>query len=84
MLANIIDQPCRYVDEIVWPNYVHDHKFLFQNGDVEQELDESVCRRVGINGMPRRAEGNMTICLEWAVGALSDAIKNAYMDVKSR
>jgi nicotinamide/nicotinate riboside kinase len=61
----------------VWPNYVHDHKFLFENGDVDQELDEDVCKSVGINGMPRRAEGDMTVCLEWAIGVLEGAITNS-------
>ena len=70
-------QSSRYVDQIVWPNYVQDHKFLFENGDVEQDLDEGVCTSVGINGMPRRAEGNMTVCLEWAVGVLGDTIRDA-------
>jgi nicotinamide/nicotinate riboside kinase len=65
------------VDKVVWPNYVQDHKFLFEDSDVEKELKEDVCRNVGINGMPRRAEGDMTVCLEWAVGVLEHAIKNA-------
>jgi nicotinamide/nicotinate riboside kinase len=56
---------------------VHDHKFLFENSDVDQELDEDVCKSVGINGMPRRAEGNMTACLEWAIGVLEGAITNS-------
>ncbi|KAF1977873.1 P-loop containing nucleoside triphosphate hydrolase protein [Bimuria novae-zelandiae CBS 107.79] len=67
--------PPGYVDQIVWPNYVADHKFLFQGGDVEGELDEGVCKRVGIEGMPREAEGDMGVCLEWAVGVLEGVIR---------
>lgn len=76
-LEGFWEDPPGYVDKVVWPNYVQDHKFLFEGGDVEQELEEDVCKRIGINGMPRRAEGNMTVCLEWAVEILEHAIKNA-------
>jgi nicotinamide/nicotinate riboside kinase len=66
--------PPGYVDKVVWPNYVQDHKFLFEDGNVENELDESVCQSVGINGMPRGAEEDMKKCLEWAVEVLEGAI----------
>jgi nicotinamide/nicotinate riboside kinase len=66
--------PPGYVDKVVWPNYVQDHKFLFEDGNVENELDESVCRDIGINGMPRRAEENMENCLKWAAEVLEGAI----------
>jgi nicotinamide/nicotinate riboside kinase len=66
--------PPGYVDKVVWPNYVQDHKFLFQDGDVEKELDDKICNSVGIDGMPRRAEENMENCLDWAVGVLEVAI----------
>lgn len=67
--------PPGYVDKIVWPNYVHDHKFLFEGGDVEGQLNTNVCDTIGINGMPREAERNMTKCLEWATQVLERAIK---------
>jgi nicotinamide/nicotinate riboside kinase len=67
--------PPGYVDEVVWPNYVKDHRFLFRNGDVDGELDEKVCKSVGIHGMPRDAEGDMTQCLRWAAGVLEGVIK---------
>lgn len=76
-LEGFWEDPPGYVDKVVWPNYVQDHKFLFQGSDVEQELNEDVCRSVGINGMPRRAEGNMTECLRWAITILEAAIHNA-------
>jgi nicotinamide/nicotinate riboside kinase len=67
--------PPGYVDDIVWPNYVKDHKFLFKDGDVDGELDEKVCESVGICGMPREAEGDMTECLRWATRVLEEVIK---------
>ncbi|KAL5113443.1 ribosylnicotinamide kinase [Pleosporales sp. CAS-2024a] len=76
-LEGFWEDPPGYVDNVVWPNYVKDHGFLFADGDVEKELNQDVCSRVGINGMPRQAEGNMTKCLEWAVDVLEGAVKTA-------
>jgi len=73
-LEGFWEDPPGYVDRIVWPNYVNDHSFLFQNHDVEAELDETVCSRLGIHGMPREAEQNMAQCLEWSVKVLEDTI----------
>jgi nicotinamide/nicotinate riboside kinase len=74
-LEGFWEDPPGYVDNIVWPNYVKDHKFLFKDGDVDGELDEEVCKSVGIYGMPREAEENMTKCLDWAAGVLEQVIK---------
>lgn len=76
-LEGFWEDPPGYVDKVVWPNYVQDHKFLFEGEDVEKELDADVCRRVGINGMPREAEENMAKCLEWAVEVLEGTIKKS-------
>jgi nicotinamide/nicotinate riboside kinase len=74
-LEGFWEDPPGYVDEIVWPNYVKDHTFLFEGGNVEGELDQEMCKRTGICGMPREAEGNMGKCLKWAVRVLEDVIK---------
>lgn len=71
------EDPPGYVDQVVWPNYVQDHKFLFERGDVEQELDQRVCNEVAIHGMPREAEENMEKCLAWAVEVLEGAIRRS-------
>lgn len=71
------EDPPGYVDKIVWPNYVADHKFLFEGGDVEGGLDKDVCQRIGIHGMPKEAEENMTKCLEWAVDVLEKEIRGS-------
>ncbi|KAJ4368860.1 ribosylnicotinamide kinase [Neocucurbitaria cava] len=76
-LEGFWEDPPGYVDKIVWPNYVQDHKFLFKNNDVEDELDEEVCGTAGINGMPKAAEENMTKCLNWAVAVLGNVIKKS-------
>jgi nicotinamide/nicotinate riboside kinase len=76
-LEGFWEDPPGYVDKVVWPNYVQDHKFLFENEDVDQELNADACRQVGINGMPREAEENMMKCLEWAVEVLEGTIKKS-------
>ena len=73
-LEGFWQDPPGYVDQIVWPNYVHDHKFLFQNNNVQDDLDSDVCKAINIYGMPREARDNMAKCLEWAVGVLKDSI----------
>ena len=74
-LEGFWQDPPGYVDNIVWPNYVKDHKFLFEDGDVGGELDDDVLVQTGIYGMPREAEGDMEVCLRWATGVLKDIIK---------
>jgi nicotinamide/nicotinate riboside kinase len=44
---------------------------------VDGELNEELCEVVGINGMPREAEENMTKCLNWAAGVLEGIIKGS-------
>ena len=61
----------------MWPNYVHDHSFMFENGDVNGQLDRKVCAETDIHGMPKEAEENMAQCLSWAVGVLEDVIKKS-------
>ncbi|KAJ4297513.1 ribosylnicotinamide kinase [Kalmusia sp. IMI 367209] len=76
-LEGFWEDPPGYVDQIVWPNYVADHEFLFVGGDVESELDGNVCRELGIQGMPKEVEADMGKCLEWAVEVLERIINGA-------
>ncbi|KAI9665638.1 MAG: ribosylnicotinamide kinase [Bathelium mastoideum] len=61
------EDPPFYVDDVVWPNYAREHAFLFENADVESELNEVVCRELGIDGMPKDCEGNLVKLAWWAV-----------------
>ncbi|KAF2866096.1 P-loop containing nucleoside triphosphate hydrolase protein [Massariosphaeria phaeospora] len=80
-LEGFWEDPPEYVDKVVWPNYVKDHKFLFEGLDVERELNEKLCTEVGIEGMPREAEENMSNCLVWAVQKLERVIMNASPEI---
>jgi len=68
------EDPEGYVDEVVWPNYVKDHAFLFKDGDVEGELDEHKVSELGIDVAPKESVNDMTLCFEWASQILRTAI----------
>ncbi|KAF2762181.1 P-loop containing nucleoside triphosphate hydrolase protein [Pseudovirgaria hyperparasitica] len=70
------EDPPGYVDDIVWPNYVRDHEFLFRNGLVEEEVDEAVCEKVHICAMPREYAEDMDGALTWTMNTLKDALSS--------
>jgi nicotinamide/nicotinate riboside kinase len=75
-LEGFWEDPEGYVDAIVWPNYVEDHRFLFVGGDVEGDLDGEVCGRLGIEAMGGRLEeSDMTGLFEWAAGVLEKRLR---------
>lgn len=74
-LEGFWEDPRGYVDEVVWPNYVADHAFLFEKGDVEGEPDLGVTGRLGIEVAPREAVGDMTVAFEWAAERLKRALE---------
>ncbi|KAH7064960.1 P-loop containing nucleoside triphosphate hydrolase protein [Macrophomina phaseolina] len=76
-LEGFWEDPPGYVDDIVWPNYVKDHKFLFKGGDVEGELDEEVCKQIGVQAMPKDAAEDMGKVLEWATSVIVDELAKA-------
>ncbi|KAI9717055.1 MAG: hypothetical protein M1812_004990 [Candelaria pacifica] len=68
-LEGFWEDPPGYVDKIVWPNYVHDHSFLFKGGDVEAEPDHKSLEDLGIQAQPR-LDGSMADNLRWAVDVI--------------
>ncbi|PNS20991.1 Nicotinamide riboside kinase [Sphaceloma murrayae] len=74
-LEGFWEDPPGYVDQIVWPNYVKDHAFLFEGGDVEGTAIEPLCRELGIEIMPDEAQGHMTECLGWAYRILKSQLQ---------
>ena len=74
-LEGFWEDPPGYVENIVWPNYVKDHAFLFVDGDVEGELDDRMVDEMRLHAMPPRAEQSMTACLHWACGEVAAAIR---------
>lgn len=73
-LEGFWEDPPDYVDDVVWPNYVKYHSFLFQRGEVDGPIDEQTLQRLGIQAMPSNAHGNITACLRWANEVLDGAL----------
>lgn len=73
-LEGFWEDPPGYVDEIVWPGYVRDHRILFADGNVEGEPDQPTIARLGIDVAPKEAGYDMTMALEWAAETLMKAL----------
>ena len=73
-LEGFWEDPPEYVDKVVWPNYVKDHAFLFENGDVEASMKQDQLDRLNIHAVPAGAQRNMTACVQWAFDVLEDAM----------
>ena len=74
-LEGFWEDPPGYVDKVVWPNYVKDHAFLFEDGNVEGELKGKLCGELGIRACPREAQSDMTACLRWAYDIVEEALR---------
>jgi nicotinamide/nicotinate riboside kinase len=62
--------PPGYVEKIVWPNYVEDHKWMFENGDVEGTLKDDVTKEWKIESQGKGPDVDMEITLRWTVERL--------------
>lgn len=76
-LEGFWEDPPFYVDDIVWPNYIKEHAFLFEHRDVEGELDKAVCEELGIDGMPKECEDDMVRLVRWAIAKVVERFQNA-------
>lgn len=74
--------PPGYVDDVVWPNYVEAHRWMFVGGDVEGgRLDWDVLGEKGVLAQRGEAEGGAAVefefedTLEWAVDSVMAALE---------
>jgi nicotinamide/nicotinate riboside kinase len=73
-LEGFWEDPPGYVDKIVWPNYVEDHKWMFEGQDVEGALKEEVVKETGIQSQDGGVDQDMETTLRWAVDMLMDQL----------
>ena len=73
-LEGFWEDPPGYVDKIVWPNYVEDHKFMFESGNVEGDLKPEIVKEWGINYPEGGLDMDMTTTLKWAVELLMERL----------
>jgi nicotinamide/nicotinate riboside kinase len=71
------EDPPGYVDDIVWPNYVKDHKFLYQARNIDHGVDEDICQQLGIHSRPPEDMDNVTNCFIWAVSRIVETFKSS-------
>ena len=64
------EDPEGYVDLVVWPEYVEEHSFLFNNKDLNASVDEETAHERDIHVCPT---DDMEGMLRWAVQTLTNA-----------
>ncbi|KAF4976159.1 hypothetical protein FZEAL_7137 [Fusarium zealandicum] len=68
--------PPGYVDKIVWPNYVEQHGWMFEGGDVEGDFKTDVLDREGIKAQTGSgADGDIVKTFEWTVDTILAELK---------
>ena len=62
-----------YYEECVWANYVKENRWMFEGGDVEGRVDETVCTKEGLLVQPG-VDQDIEETFEWAVHILCRAL----------
>lgn len=73
-LEGFWEDPPGYVDKIVWPNYVEDHEWMFEGGDVEGKMKDEVVKETGILSQEGEVDREMETTLVWAVEMLMEKL----------
>ncbi|KAF4999805.1 hypothetical protein FGRMN_2185 [Fusarium graminum] len=69
--------PPGYVDKIVWPNYVEEHAWMFEGGDVEGKFKTDVLDNEGIKIQSDvDADGDIEKTFEWTVDTILKELKD--------
>ena len=67
--------PPGYVDQVVWPNYVEEHAWMFKDGDVEGEFRWNALEREGIKAQKDAPkDGDMQKMLGWTIDSLLEGV----------
>ncbi|QPC71778.1 hypothetical protein HYE68_002530 [Fusarium pseudograminearum] len=67
--------PPGYVDKIVWPNYVEEHAWMFEDGDVEGKFKKDVLDGEGIKVQgDGGADGDIVKTFEWTVDTILEEL----------
>jgi nicotinamide/nicotinate riboside kinase len=75
------EDPPGYVEKIVWPNYVAEHQWMFEDGDVEGKLKDNVLMEWKINAQADKSpDVDMEATLKWAVETLMKELEKVTVD----
>lgn len=77
-LEGFWQDPPGYVDLVVWPGYVEEHAFLFEESDVEGRVRAKLSQDLGIHVCPREGELNIKDMLTWSISLLKEHIENQF------
>jgi len=66
-LEGFWEDPPGYVEKVVWPGYVEEHAFMFEEEDVDGKVDREVVGSLGVQVCPGDGEWDIARVLEWAV-----------------
>ncbi|MCJ1381339.1 ribosylnicotinamide kinase [Xylographa soralifera] len=69
-LEGFWEDPPGYVEKVVWPGYVEEHSFMFEDGDVDGTVNDKVVENLGIQVCPGGGEWPMEKVLEWSVDSV--------------
>lgn len=72
-LEGFWEDPPGYVDKIVWPNYVEDHKWMFKGENVEGDFKDDVLKEWNIK-CQHGLDVDMETTLTWAVETLMEQL----------
>ncbi|KAG4435214.1 hypothetical protein IFR05_009290 [Cadophora sp. M221] len=73
-LEGFWEDPPGYVDKIVWPNYVKDHEWMFEGGDVEGKMKDEIVKETNILTQDGEVDRDMEMTLVWAVEMLMEKL----------
>jgi nicotinamide/nicotinate riboside kinase len=69
--------PPGYVEDVVWPNYVLEHAWMFEGGDVDQgECTEKV-KEEGVVVAPGMGERKMGELMAWGIEIVKESVKKS-------
>ena len=73
-LEGFWQDPPGYFEDVVWPNYVKEHGYLFEDGDVEGEaVKRTEGEMKGVKVGPVNDVGLDQVC-EWVIGCIREAV----------
>ncbi|KIW90212.1 uncharacterized protein Z519_08856 [Cladophialophora bantiana CBS 173.52] len=68
--------PPGYVEDIVWPNYIRYHGWMYKDGNVDGDVfDEESCEREGVRVCPGAGEWKMKEVLDWGVQRVEEVVQ---------
>lgn len=80
-LEGFWSDPPGYVEKVVWPNYVQEHAWMFEGGDVEGVWKEDVLKQEAIRVCKgAQVDADLGTLLEWMVHEILEELEKVPLD----